>query len=162
MLWQRVGWDGPALCAQENVCTFQQSHMAAGENIALRTDSRPGREAFQSNCCNKLPVNEAALFSRLTPDAECATLFARCTSLLSCFLIPNTAPHHILSTSLAEPCGRHSVAWPRAWKQILAGLCEPWDQSRPTHDLLAHSALLNSGLEELFRPFTEIEEEIPQ
>lgn len=82
--------------------------------------------------------------------------------LCSRFLIPNTAPHHILSTSLAEPCGRHSVAWNRAWKQILAGLCEPWDQSRPTHDLLAHSALLNSGLEELFRPFTEIEEEIPQ
>lgn len=44
-------------------------------------------ECFQSNCFNKRPINEAALFSPLTPDAECATPFADCISLLSSFLI---------------------------------------------------------------------------
>lgn len=65
---------------------------SAGENAEFHTDTGPSCEGFQSNCCNKLPINETALFSQLLPDAECATLFADCISLLSCFLIPSQLP----------------------------------------------------------------------
>lgn len=44
---------GPANCAQENLCNFQQNHMAAGENIVLHTDTRPSCECFQTSCCKK-------------------------------------------------------------------------------------------------------------
>lgn len=136
--------------------TFQEDHMAAGENIVFHTDTRPGCEGFQSNCCNKLPINEAALFSQLMPDAECATPFADCISLLSCFLIPFSvpAPHHILSTSLANQCGRHATAWLKARKQILAVQHESLGPQWTPHDLHAQSALTRIVAEEAFRSCT--------
>lgn len=148
------------LCARKPMHFSGESH---GENIVLHIDTTPSCKGFQSSYCNKRNINEAALFSRLTPDAACATPCDVYISLLSCFLIPSSPPH--LSTSLAKHCGCHSTAWLQAWRQILACLYESWDQSGPPpppHDLHTHSALPCIVVGEVFRSFSENEDGMTQ
>lgn len=68
----------------KNLCTFfRRIPWQLEKTLCLHADTGPSCKGFQSNCCNKLPINEAALFSQLTPDAECATPFASLCSLSS-------------------------------------------------------------------------------
>lgn len=101
---------------------FYGIHMAAGEHIISHSDSRPSCEIFQSNCCNKLPINGGAPILRcqmlsVRPRVQIASLCSPVSSSSSLSRLPIT-----VCPRLWHRNGRHSPAWHKAWKQILAVL----------------------------------------
>lgn len=126
MAWQHciffVGYLAFQGCAN---CAHFRTRKAAGEILVFHTDLRPSYQDFQLNCCNKLPITVAALFSQLMPDAECVTLAVSCISLLYCFFIPipcPSSPLHVFATWASLP-------GLEVWNQALAALHVSWDYS---------------------------------
>lgn len=136
------------LCLSYGRITWQLEN-----NTVLHADTRPKSESFQSSCCNKLPINEAALF--FPAHARCWVCDPICLLHISAHLFPHPQLHitfcpRLWQTSAGLTLQLGSRPWGREWLVCIGS----WDHSgllsQPPHT----SALQYVVVDEVFGSFT--------